>query len=137
VHCQVECKTKRGVWGEIRNKTIVAKQGVLKEVWFKLVIGKFSGEEFAKKYMWKWHTFWSIALDKQKTFYQQLNHRVKRTKEGETRSENNSNFGVTMPKSFDFEYMWSFNYPHLNVKDHWKKLCQVEVLVENGEFWTF
>ncbi len=38
---------------EIRSKTIVAKQGVLEEVWFKLVIGKFSGEEFVEKYMRK------------------------------------------------------------------------------------
>jgi hypothetical protein len=35
---------------EICNKTVVVKQGVSKEVWFKSIIGKFSGEEFAKKY---------------------------------------------------------------------------------------
>jgi hypothetical protein len=36
---------------EIYSKAIVAKQGVPKEVWFKLVINKFSGIFFAEKYV--------------------------------------------------------------------------------------
>ncbi len=39
--------------GEIRSKVIAAKQGVPKEVWFKPVTGKFSGEEFTKEYVQK------------------------------------------------------------------------------------
>jgi hypothetical protein len=44
---------------------------------------------------------------------------------------------VTTPESYDFKDMWSFNHPHLSVKDHREKLHQVEVLVEKREiFWT-
>ncbi len=35
---------------KVCNKVIVAKQGVLKDFWFKPIIRKFSGEEFAEKY---------------------------------------------------------------------------------------
>lgn len=42
-----------------------------------------------------------------------------------------------MPKSFDFEDMWSFNHPHLSVKDFWKQLRRVEVFIEKRKFPTF
>jgi hypothetical protein len=37
---------------------------------------------------------------------------MKRTREEETRSEEDSNYGMTMPKSSNFEDVWSFNHPH-------------------------
>jgi hypothetical protein len=48
---------------EIHSKTIVAKQGVPKDFWFKPYIGKFSGKKFIKKKVQK-HVFWSTTLDK-------------------------------------------------------------------------
>jgi hypothetical protein len=33
--------------------------------------------------------------------------------------------------------MWSFNHPHLNMKECWEKLHWVEVLVEKGNFQAF
>ncbi len=47
---------------------------------------------------------------------------MKRTKEEEIGSEEDSSYGVTMLEIFDFEDMWTFNHPHLSMKDHWEKL---------------
>jgi hypothetical protein len=41
---------------------------------------------------------------------------------------------MTTLESFDFKDMWSFNHPHLSVKDHREKMCRREVLVKNGKF---
>jgi hypothetical protein len=62
---------------------------------------------------------------------------VGKTKEEKIRSEKDNNSGMTMPKSFDFEDMWSFNHPHLSVKDFWKQLRRVEVFIEKRKFPTF
>jgi hypothetical protein len=40
------------------------------------------------------------------------------TREEETGSEEESSFGMTMLESSDFEDAWSFNHPHLSVKEH-------------------
>lgn len=61
------------------------------------------------------NTFWFVALDKQRTFYQQSSQRVRKIKEEGTRSEENNSSGMKIPESFDFEDMWNFNHPHLNV----------------------
>ncbi len=58
-------------------------------------------------------------------------------REEEIESEKNSNYGVTTHDSFNFKDVWSFNHPHLSVKDRMKKLHRVEVLVERGEFQVF
>jgi hypothetical protein len=58
-------------------------------------------------------------------------------KEEETKSEEDNSFGVTMPKFFDFKDLWSFNHPHLSVKDSQEKLCQMEVPIEKRTFRTF
>ncbi len=69
-----------------------------------------------------------------RTSYQPLDQVMRRTREEKTRSEKDNSFGVTTLKNFDFKDMWSFNHPHLNVKDCWEKLRQVEVPIKKGEF---
>jgi hypothetical protein len=44
---------------------------------------------------------------------------------------------MTTLESFDFEYVWSFNHSHLNMKECLEKLCQVEVHVKKGAFQVF
>jgi hypothetical protein len=51
------------------SKTIVAKQGMKEDTWFKPYNGKFSGEKFAKEYVQKQHASQSTTLDKGRTFY--------------------------------------------------------------------
>jgi hypothetical protein len=63
--------------------------------------------------------FWSATLDKKITSYKPPDQRIKKTKEEKIGSEENNSSRVTMPKSFDFEDMWSFNHPHLSVKERW------------------
>jgi hypothetical protein len=67
-----------------------------------------------------------------KNFYQPPNQRMRKIKEEKNGSEKNSNFEMTMHESFDFKGVWSFNHPHLSVKDCLEKLCRVEVLVKRG-----
>ncbi len=85
-------------------------------------IKKFSGEKFAKEYVQKQHAFRSTTLDKRRNFYQPPNQKVRKIREEETESEKNNSFGMTMHESSNFKDMWSFNHPHLNVKEHRKKL---------------
>jgi hypothetical protein len=59
---------------------------------------------------------------------------VKKTKEEEIKSEEDNSSRVTMPKSFDFKGVWSFNHPHLNVKEHQEKLHRVDMPIEKGTF---
>ncbi len=42
-----------------------------------------------------------------------------------------------MPDSYDLEDMWSFNHPHLSMKDCQKQLRQVEVLLKKENIPTF
>jgi hypothetical protein len=44
---------------------------------------------------------------------------------------------VKTPKSSNFEDMWSFDYPHLSMKEHREKLHRVEVPIEKGAFRAF
>jgi hypothetical protein len=62
---------------------------------------------------------------------------VGKTKEEEIGSEKDNNSGVTMPDSYDLEDMWSFNHPHLSMKDCQKQLRQVEVLLKKENIPTF
>jgi hypothetical protein len=59
---------------------------------------------------------------------------MRNTRKEETRSEEDISFGVTTLQSFDFEDVLSFNHPHLNIKEHWKKLRQVEMPIKKGAF---
>jgi hypothetical protein len=40
-----------------------------------------------------------------------------KTREEKIKSEKDSSYGVTTLESFDFEDVWNFNHPHLNVED--------------------
>jgi hypothetical protein len=44
---------------------------------------------------------------------------------------------MTMLESFNFEDVWSFNHPHLNVKECQEKLHWMEVPMEKGKFQVF
>jgi hypothetical protein len=55
---------------------------------------------------------------------------VKKIREEKTKIKEYSNSRMTMLESSDFEDMWSFNHPHLSVKECQKKLHQMEVLVK-------
>jgi hypothetical protein len=85
----------------------------------------------------KQHFFRSTTIDKWITSYKPLDQRVKKNREEESKSEEDSISGVTTPASLNFKDVWSFNHPHLNVKEHWEKLHWMEVLVEKGTFWVF
>jgi hypothetical protein len=74
-------RTKEVYEREIHSRTIVAKQGVLEDFWFKPYTGKFSGKKFAKEYARKRHAYRSTTLDKRRTSYQPLDQRMKKTKE--------------------------------------------------------
>jgi hypothetical protein len=62
---------------------------------------------------------------------------VKNIKEEEIGIEEDISSRMTRFKSFDFEDVWNFNHPHLNIKEHWEKLRQVEVPIEKGASCTF
>jgi hypothetical protein len=62
---------------EICSRVVVAKQGILEEFWFKPYTGNFSRKKFTKEYVQKQHTFRSIALDKQRTFYKPLDQKIR------------------------------------------------------------
>jgi hypothetical protein len=62
---------------------------------------------------------------------------MRKTKEEETRSDEDNSSKVTTPESSNFEDVWNFNHPHLNVKECWQKLHRVKVLVEKGTFQAF
>ncbi len=59
---------------------------------------------------------------------------MRKIKEEETSSEKSSSFGVTTHESFDFKDVWSFDHPHLSMKDCHEKVCQVEMPIVKGEF---
>ncbi len=80
--------------------------------------------------------FSATTLDKQRTSYWPLNQIMRKTQE-ETRSDEDNSSKVTTLDSSNFEDMWSFNHPHLNMKECWEKLHWVEVLVEKGNFQAF
>jgi hypothetical protein len=44
---------------------------------------------------------------------------------------------TTLESTFDFKDVWSFTHPHLNMKECWEKLHQVEMHVEKGAFQAF
>jgi hypothetical protein len=81
--------------------------------------------------------FLVAALDKRRNFYQPPNQRVRKIKEEETSSEKGGSFGVTTHESFDFKDVWSFNHPHVSMKNFHEKVCQVEMLILKGEFRVF
>jgi hypothetical protein len=97
------------------------------------VIGKFNGEKFEKEYAQKQHAFQFTALDKWITSYNPLNQIIQKNREEIIGSEEDNISRVTTLESSDFENVWSFNHPHLSVKKHREKLCQVE----KGTFWVF
>jgi hypothetical protein len=47
---------------------------------------------------------------------------MRKIKEEETRSDEDSSSRVIMLESFDFKYVWSFNHPCLSMKEHQDKL---------------
>jgi hypothetical protein len=53
----VECKSKEVHEREIHSKVVATKQRAQKKIWFKPVIEKITGEEFAKTYVWKQHIY--------------------------------------------------------------------------------
>jgi hypothetical protein len=59
------------------------------------------------------------------------------TKEEEIGSEEDNSSRVTMLENFDFEDVWSFKHPHMNVKESREKLCEVEVPIEKRTFRIF
>ncbi len=64
-----------------------------------------------------------------KTSYKPLDQIVRKTQEEEIGSEeDNSSY---------FKDVWSFNHPHMSMKERWEKLCQVEIPVEKGTFRAF
>jgi hypothetical protein len=62
---------------------------------------------------------------------------MKKIKEEEIGNDEDNNCKITMLESSNFEDMWSFNHPHLNMKEHWEKLHQVEVPIKKGAFQAF
>ncbi len=43
---------------------------------------------------------------------------MRKTRDEETRNEEDDSSRMTTIESFDFEDVWSFNHPHLSMKDH-------------------
>jgi hypothetical protein len=62
---------------------------------------------------------------------------MRETREEEIGSEEESNIGRTMLESFDFENVWTFNHPHLSMKEHQEKMHQVEVPIKKRAFQAF
>ncbi len=62
---------------------------------------------------------------------------MRKIKEEETGSEEDNSFGVITLESSNSEDVWSFNHPHLSMKEHREKLCQVEVLVKKKNNSSF
>jgi hypothetical protein len=62
---------------------------------------------------------------------------MRKTKEGEIGNDEDNSSRITTLESSNFEDMWSFNHPHLNMKEHWEKLHRVEVPIEKGAFQAF
>jgi hypothetical protein len=47
---------------------------------------------------------------------------MRKTREEEIGSDEDNSSRITTLESSNFEDVWSFNHPHLNVKEHWEKL---------------
>lgn len=69
--------------------------------------------------------------------YKPPNQRIRKIREEEIGNEEDNNYHMIMLESFNFEDVWSFNHPHLSMKECREKLHSVEVPIEKGAFQVF